>query len=120
MYKLLLIAVIITLGRGAYAPIDWQVETTHDFGDLTLNEPATHEFVFRNNGTDSLLIDNVRTSCGCTAPDWEDVAIPPDSLGVITIEYDAGDQGYFEKKIRVFFNGYRKAEKLLIEGYVEQ
>ena len=119
MYKYLLFIAILSLGRGAYAPIEWTSDTVHDFGDISFDEPVTYEFTFRNLGEDSLLIDNVRTSCGCTAPDWEDVAIPPDSIGVITIEYDGADQGYFEKKIRVFFNGYRKAEKLRIEGYVE-
>jgi hypothetical protein len=102
------------------APILWQVPTTHDFGDLERHKPSIAIFTFRNNGPDSLYIDNVRPACGCTSPEWEDVFVPPDSLGHILIEYDAEDTGYFNKWIKVYFNGYRKAEKLWIEGWVEE
>jgi len=100
--------------------VSWEVPTTHDFGDLERGVPTTTVFTFRNVGSDSLYIDNVRTSCGCTSPEWEDVRVPPDSLGHILIEYDADDNGYFSKGIKVYFNGYRKAERLLIEGWVEE
>ena len=102
------------------APVAWQVPTTHDFGDLERHKPAKAVFTFRNNGSDSLYIDNVRPACGCTSPEWEDVLVPPDSLGHIVIEYDAEDAGYFNKWIKVYFNGYRKAERLWIEGWVEE
>ena len=103
-----------------YAPVTWQEEAIYDFGDITKGDTATAVFSFRNTGTDSLYIDNVRTACGCTSPDWADVLVPPDSLGFIHIEYDAEDSGYFSKWIKVYFNGYRKAERLSIEGYVEE
>ncbi len=93
--------------------------TTHNFGDIPHGQPVTHTFTFRNTGTRPLYIDNVRTSCGCTSPDWADVQIPPDSIGRIHVEYDADDLGVFAKPIKVYFKGQRKAEKLLIEGYVE-
>ena len=102
------------------APVEWQTPTTHDFGDLERGQPKTVTFTFLNTGTDSLYIDNVRTACGCTSPEWADIRVPPDSLGHIYIEYDAEDSGYFSKWIKVYFNGYRKAEKLFIEGWVEQ
>jgi hypothetical protein len=102
------------------APVIWQVPTTHDFGDLERGVPKTTVFTFRNTGSDSLYIDNVRPECGCTSPEWEDVRVPPDSLGHIMIEYDADDKGYFNKSIKVYFNGYRKAEWLWIEGWVEE
>ncbi len=102
------------------APVVWQVPTTHDFGDLERGVPTTTTFTFRNVSTDSLYIDNVRPACGCTSPEWEDVLVPPDSLGHILIEYDADDAGYFNKGVKVYFNGYRKAERLWIEGWVEE
>ncbi len=102
------------------APVEWQSSTTHDFGDLERGTPKTIHFTFLNTGSDSLYIDNVRTACGCTSPEWADVKVAPDSLGHIAVEYDAEDAGYFNKWIKVYFNGYRKAEKLFIEGWVEQ
>lgn len=102
------------------APVEWQSATNYDFGDLERGKPQTIQFTFRNAGSDSLYIDNVRTACGCTSPEWADVKVAPDSLGHIMIEYDAEDTGYFNKWVKVYFNGYRKAEKLYIEGWVEQ
>lgn len=100
------------------APIEWESTLLYDFGDIEHEKTVEVIFAFKNIGTDSLYIDNVRTSCGCTSPNWLDVAVAPDSTGYIQVEYDAEDVGYFSKWIKVFFNGYRKGERLEIEGYV--
>ncbi|MCO6475354.1 MAG: DUF1573 domain-containing protein [Phaeodactylibacter sp.] len=99
--------------------VEWLAETTYDFGDIPHRKPAKHEFRFRNISGEPLVIDNVRPSCGCTAPGWDAAAVPPDSTGVISIEYDARDLGYFYKKIKVYFHGQRRAEVLYIEGFVK-
>lgn len=98
--------------------VEWLTPATHEFGDLIHKEAATHEFLFRNISKDTITIDNVRPSCGCTLPNWEDTPVPPDSTGAIRVEYDAHDQGYFKKKIKVYFSGQRKAEILYLEGWV--
>ena len=100
--------------------VEWDGETSFEMGDLIRNQPATHAFVFRNISSEPIIIDNVRTSCGCTVPEWGDAPIPPDSTGTISVTYDAQDLGYFKKKIKVFFNSQRKAEVLFIEGWVEE
>lgn len=99
--------------------VEWVTPLVHDFGDIPHKVPAKFSFQFKNTSSEPLLIDNVRTGCGCTAPDWSYDATPVDSIGTINIIYDAKKMGFFSKKIKVFFNGQRKAEKLLIEGYVE-
>jgi len=99
--------------------VEWVSATTHDFGDLKQNKPVTHEFRFKNNGETPLTIDNVRSTCGCTAADWAEEVVPPGEEGVIKIEFDAKKSGYFYKKITVFFSGQKKGTKLYIEGYVE-
>ena len=89
---------------------------THDFGEIQLNKYAYHTFSFRNISEKSITIDNVRPSCGCTAPDWPEEPIEPDSIGVINIRYDAHNKGEFRKKIIVFFSGQKKGDKLFVEG----
>ena len=103
----------------ADSKVEWLTENTHDFGDIPQKKPARYDFQFRNISGEPLIIDNVRTSCGCTVADWEAAAVPPDSLGAISIEYDARDLGYFYKKVKVYFHGQRKAEVLYVEGWVE-
>ena len=99
--------------------MEWLTPTSHDFGDLKRDVPVQVEFRFKNISGEPLLIDNVRTSCDCTAPDWQEEIIPPGEEGFIRIEFNAKKQGYFYKKITAWFSGQRKAEKLSIEGYVE-
>ncbi len=96
--------------------VDWINDTNHDFGEIPYGESVVYEFPFKNRGTEVLVIDNVRSSCGCTATEWSQEAIAPDSTGVIKVDYDAKDIGYFYKKIKVYFKGIRKPEKLTIEG----
>lgn len=109
---------ILAMAAPPNSPVQWQGELVYDFGDIQHERAVEVVFHFKNLSADSLRIDNVRASCGCTTPDWADLAIPPDSTGYIHIEYDAEDVGFFSKSIKVYFNGYRKAEKLKIEGYV--
>lgn len=98
--------------------IEWLSETNYDFGELNQGEPVECFFRFKNLSSDTLLIDNVRTTCGCTAPDWSVEPILPQAISEIRVVYDAKKLGYFRKKIKVFFNQQRKAEHLEIEGYV--
>ncbi len=99
--------------------VEWLTPMEHDFGIITQFEPVEVNFEFRNISGEAFLIDNVRTTCGCAAPDWTYDAVPADSTSTIRIEYDAAKKGYFRKKITVFFSGQRKSEKLWIEGEVE-
>ncbi|GJM34024.1 MAG: hypothetical protein DHS20C18_30250 [Saprospiraceae bacterium] len=98
--------------------VEWLTEETHDFGDILHHQMVSYQFEFKNTSGVPLVIDNVRTSCGCTVADWGVDPILPDSTGQIGIEYDARDLGYFRKWIKVYFSGQRKAEKRYIEGFV--
>lgn len=99
--------------------IEWVTPTSHDFGDIRHREPVVFDFEFKNLTDEPITIDNVRTTCGCTASAWSEVPTFPDSIGTIKITYDAVKQGYFYKKVKVFFNSQRKGELLTISGYVE-
>jgi hypothetical protein len=99
--------------------VEWLTPVDHDFGDLKLNVPATVDFRFKNTSEEAIIIDNVRSTCGCTASEWEEEAIAPGEEGLIKIEYDARKPGFFYKKITVFFSNQRKPEKLSISGFVE-
>lgn len=100
--------------------IEWLTPETHDFGDLIKGKRVYHTFKFKNTGETPIVISNVRPSCGCTAPDWDTSPVLPDSTSSINIEFDARDEGYFNKMIKVFFHGQRKGFKIYVEGYVEE
>ena len=96
--------------------LDWTNDTHHDFGDIPYGKSVKYRFSFINKGEEAVVIDNVRSSCGCTLSEWPQDPILPDSTGIIKVDYDAKDKGYFYKKLKVYFQGVRKAQILSIEG----
>ena len=98
--------------------VEWLSPLEHDFGDIEYNVPVEHNFKFVNISDELLTIDNVRTSCGCTASDWVDEPTAASDTSAVEISYDAAKTGYFRKKIKVYFTGQRGAEILYIEGFV--
>lgn len=100
-------------------PVSWLTSKEHDFGDIPQDIDVVHEFHFRNETDEPIVIDNVRMGCGCTSSDWAESPIEPDSVGTLTVTYDARNDGYFRKYVKVYFSGQRKAEKLWLEGFVE-
>lgn len=97
----------------------WVSPTTHDYGDLKLNVPSEHVFTFKNTGDEPILIDNVRSICGCTATEWTETPVAPGKEGFVKVVFDARKEGYFYKKVTVYFNHQKKGEKLYLEGFVE-
>lgn len=100
--------------------ISWTSATAHDFGTILRGQPVNHIFYFKNVSSQPITVDNVRTDCGCTSPDFDSTPIASGELGKISIVYDAAQSGYFKKKITVWLHGQKKAEKLWIEGDVEE
>jgi len=99
--------------------VEWLTPTSHDFGNIPRDVPVECVFVYKNISSEPLTVDNVRTSCGCTAPEWDTgEVIMPDSTGQIRLVFDAHMPGYFYKLAKVYFSGQRKGEKLIIEGEV--
>ena len=100
------------------AHIEWTTPTQHNFGDILRGYDAVHIFTFKNLTDKSLVIDNVRTDCSCTASDWATTPVLPKATGQITVSFDSKQTGYFRKKITVWIRGQSHSEKLTIEGNV--
>lgn len=94
-------------------------EEVHDFGKLAYKKEAECEFKFSNPGKTPLLIFEVKTSCGCTVPEWTQKPIKPNSKGEIKIKYDAAFPGRFYKTITVYYNGVESPDTLTINGEVD-
>jgi len=90
-------------------------EKQHDFGDVVKGETVSHSFSFKNTGTEPLIILNVQTTCGCTAPIWPKEAIPPGESGNILVNFNSAKKiGRQNKIITVYSNGQRPEDKLKI------
>lgn len=93
-------------------------ETAFDFGKIPQGRPVTHIFEVINNGKDSLKINNVQASCGCTTPDWDRNKVQaPKEKTAITVGYNAASEGSFTKIITITYNG-TETKQITITGEV--
>ena len=79
-------------------------ETSFDFGKIQQSHPVTHEFEVTNTSQDTLKIQNVQTSCGCTTPVWKKDPVAPGASTVINVGFNAAAQGPFERTITILYN----------------
>ena len=90
-------------------------EKSFDFGDVQQGNSVTHVFRFQNTGTEPLMILNVQTTCGCTAPNWPKTPVPPGENGEITVTFNSAKKvGRLNKIITVYTNSKKPEEKLKI------
>jgi hypothetical protein len=93
----------------------------YDFGKIKEDDgKVTCRFDFVNTGNAPLIINNVRTSCGCTSPGWTKNPILPGNKGYVEATYDPSHRpGAFQKTIMVQTNSEITPQKILkIKGDV--
>ncbi|MCK9641547.1 MAG: DUF1573 domain-containing protein [Prolixibacteraceae bacterium] len=91
----------------------------HNFGKIPFKKEASCTFEFSNTGKTALVIYDVKTSCGCTVPEWPRKPILPGEKGLLKIKYDAAFPGVFHKTVEVIYNGTGSPASLEINGEVE-
>jgi hypothetical protein len=80
-------------------------QTKFDFGKITDGDKVSHTYVVKNIGDKPLVISNVQTSCGCTAPFFPKEPILPGQEGNITLEFNsAGKSGLVNKNALIIGN----------------
>lgn len=93
----------------------------HDFG--TFKEEAgkqAFKFQFTNTGSEPLIVNRVKASCGCTATDYTKAPVPPGGKGFVTATYNPKNRpGKFNKSVTVTTNAKNKPVTVLrIQGTV--
>ena len=90
-------------------------EKAFDFGDIHQDDKVEHLFSFENTGTAPLIITNVQTTCGCTAPEWPKEPIMPGEKGNIMVKFDSkGKYGRQNKVISVISNSVAPTNQVKI------
>jgi uncharacterized Zn-binding protein involved in type VI secretion len=95
-------------------------EEIHDFGEININGgPVLHEFTFVNIGDMPIILNGVKTSCGCTTPEWTKEPVIPGQSGSIKVSFNPiGRPGPFTKTITISCNDERQTIILKITGTV--
>lgn len=134
LLTLLIFAVSFSFAQGATelnSKIQF-VSEEHDFGNGPQGTPVSHEFVFKNTGTQPLVLLDVKASCGCTTPSWTKEPIMPGQTGKIETKYNMARAGSYRKSITVTTKGdgpdgvgdrvvlYIKGNTIATDGSVEE
>ena len=89
-----------------------------DYGTVLQNSEGVKTFIFTNEGDAPLLITTVKTSCGCTVPNYSKTPILPGDSGEIQIKYNTHKLGAFTKTITVVSNAEGGNKILKIKGTI--
>lgn len=107
-------------------PAHSQITLDFDKEEIKLNEIeegqlAEGVFTFTNNSDTTIVLSNVRGSCGCTVAKWPKTAIAPQGKGEIKVVYNSMNRpGYYVKSVRVTSAMFKKPIELKVKGFVKK
>lgn len=91
-----------------------------DFGPHKEGEILDTVFRFKNTGNATLVISKVRSSCGCTVPQWPKEPIKPGESGEIKVRFDTHHKkGRQIKTITIHSNEKNLTHTLKIKAQIE-
>ena len=94
-------------------------KTNFDFGDIYQGQKVEHDFEISNLGDKPLVISNVISTCGCTAPVWPGQPIDPGHKAIIKIVFDtSAKMGRQHKVITIRSNAETGDFRLRISAMV--
>lgn len=96
----------------------WFEEIMHEYGEIPEGSDGSWSFTFKNLGKQAILINRVRSTCGCTVPDWPRQPVEPGGSGQVTVKYNTAQTGTFMKSVYVYSTAANSPVKLQIKGKV--
>jgi hypothetical protein len=112
---LVLLLSVFTFAQKQGAVISWE-RTSYDFGTIKKEDGVvTYRFIFVNTGDAPLLLEKVKSTCGCTTSNYSKEPVLPNAKGFVEVAFDPANQsGEFSKTITVITN-----EKSLVASRLE-
>ena len=121
MKKLLLLTIVLIgfsgFSQDKKAKIEFK-QTEIDYGTVDKNADGTRVFEFTNTGDAPLIINRVKSSCGCTVPSKPTKPIMPGQSDKIVVKYNTHRAGPFRKTVTVYSNAANNVVILKIKGKV--
>lgn len=119
---IMLLMVGVAKAQDNKTPLGPQIEfekVVHDYGDVPYNGNGECEFRFTNTGTEPLLVQKPKSSCGCTIPSWPNEPILPGETEAIKVTYRTNRAGNINKTVTVTSNAVNNPTVVLrIKGRV--
>ncbi len=92
----------------------------HDFGNVFQGEKTEYAFKFTNTGGEPLILSEVRSSCGCTVPEWPRNPVFPMQSETVKVIYNSSIVGKINRQVTVISNANNSPTTLRIMGNVEK
>lgn len=74
-----------------YTQIKW-IDSVYNFGTIEEGAQIQVQFKFKNIGTKSLYLTEVKAGCGCTTPDYTKEAVEPGKEGWVKGVFNSQNQ----------------------------
>ncbi len=100
-----------------HSPLVWKTEMI-DLGEIPQGTPKVIEYEFKNTSEKTILITNVRPSCGCTNAAYTKDSIAPSKTGFVKATFNAANPGQFTKTITVTTTAEETPKTLSFKGTV--
>ncbi len=109
----------LALAEGAKMSVE---QADYDFGQIFQGEKVEHTFRFQNSGDEPLIIDRVRSSCGCTAALLSTKIIAAGDVAELKTTFDSARfSGAVVKTIYLYSNDpVQQVTELHLRGTVKQ
>lgn len=96
-------------------------EEVHDFGLVEQGSSNTFTFVVTNTGDAPLVIEDAKSTCGCTVPKKPEAPIPPGATGEIEVTFKPKKgQTNVTKPVNITANTEPRLTSLKIKATVQQ
>lgn len=96
------------------------LQPEYDFGVIReVDGPQTGRVAFVNDGPDSVYVQSVRPSCGCTGADYFEAPLAKGDTTWVSFTYNpAGRPGNFTKTVKVYFGPQEERHIIRMTGRV--
>lgn len=113
------VSLLAAVACSAQTGIEW-LATSYEFGTFKEVDGRQYGSVkFVNHGPEETMINDVKSSCGCTVAQYTDDVIAVGDTAEVKFSYNpAGRPGRFHKTIRVFVGADNKATSISLKGLV--
>lgn len=119
----LVLLLLCTAFAGRAQEADYSVDRVrHEFGELASGKSYTAVFIVTSAGEAPLVLIDAQTGCKCTKAAFAKKPLRKGANAAVTVTFDAAEEGFFDKQIRIRTNapGKRAVLVLRITGDVRK
>lgn len=94
-------------------------DTLFDFGEV--HDVVIHSFVLVNKGGSPVVIDTVKSHCGCVTTAYEKTPVMPGQRRELMVTFTPlTKRGAFFKTIRIILNGGKEYTEVQVKGTIRR